>query len=154
MKKKYSLNEIKIEPAVLDMAQPLGRFLITLFRQFENELTHELKKLGYTISTSDFNAIRNIEPGGSNPVRIAELAGITKQAMSKQLAKLEKSGLIKKIEDEKDQRAKLIVFTKKGEQFLHHAIAIIAKIEKRFAEKLGSEKQLLLLKTNLQNLIE
>lgn len=155
MKKKYALTEIKIEPSELDLRQPLGRFLIQLFRRFEDELAQELENLGYkSVSTADFNAIRNIDPSkGSHPIRIAQLAGITKQAMSKQLSRLEKQGLIKKRVDPKDSRAKQIVFTQKGEQLLKDAIRIIQKIENRYASCLGGAKELEKIKEALSGLM-
>ncbi len=153
MKKKDRLKEIRIEPSELDLKQPLGRFLIVLFRQFENELLLELERIGYkSLSSADFNAIRNIDPKGSSSIRIAQLAGISKQAMSKQLSKIEKQGLIKRKPDSVDSRSQQIVFTKKGEQLVVAAIGIIQKIENRYARYLGGVDQLTKMKEHLGGL--
>lgn len=155
MKKKHHINEIEVEAAKINLKQPLGRFLIVLFRQFEDELMAELSKKGHrTVSAADLNVLRHIDPKGISANRIAELAGVTKQAISKQIGKLEKEGLIKREVDTEDQRAQQIVFTKKGEKLIYDSIAIIEKIENRFANVLGGSRQLEKVKSTLNSLIK
>lgn len=152
--KKYRLDEIKVEANLLNSHQPLGRFLIVLFRQFEDELLEELEKFGYQITSADLSVLRHIDPRGSHPVKIAELSGVSKQAISKQISKLEMRGLIQKKSDHNDSRAVQLTFTKEGKLLIQHSIRIISKIEKSYARKLGGKDNLGFLKASLKKLIE
>lgn len=139
--KTPSIDQITIRSADLNLQQPLGRFLITLFRQFEDELVEELRKRGYrSVIASDFNVLRFVDPQGISAVEIARLAGITKQAVSKQIAKLERAGFLKRKAHPTDQRARIVVFTKKGEKLLTNAIVIIQAIEDRYISLIGARE--------------
>ncbi|MNK01147.1 MarR family protein [compost metagenome] len=154
MKKDNLINEIRVEASQLNFNQPLGRFLIILFRQFEDELISELKMLGHeTISASDLNVIRHVDPQGISSNRIAQLAGVTKQAIGKQIDKLEKDGIVKRMNHPDDQRVKLIIFTKKGQKLVLDSIVIIGKIENRYARILGGKNELENIKRSLQSLL-
>lgn len=155
MKSRRSVHEIEVEASRLNLKQPLARFLIVLFRQFEDELISELSKSGHrSISPADFNVLRHIDPRGISAVRIAQLAGVTKQAIGKQIAKLETDGWITRKDDPIDQRAKIVIFTKKGERLLHDAFSVMQKIENRYARILGGKAELDQVKAVLQSLIQ
>jgi DNA-binding MarR family transcriptional regulator len=154
VKHQVDLNKIEVEASRLNLEQPLGRFLIVLFRQFEDELISALNKSGHrSVTVSDFNVLRHVDPKGISSTRIANLAGITKQAIGKQIDKLEAEGLIRRESHPTDQRAKLIVFTKKGQRLIVDSIAIIQKIESRYARALGGGEQLDNIKASLDLLI-
>ncbi len=148
------LPDIRIEADELNSAQPLGRYLVVLFRQFEDELAAELHARGHRdLLVTDFNILRFISPEGSSAQTLARLAGVTKQAISQQLAHLEKRGLCRREADPNDLRAKRIRFTAKGRRVIEDAIRVTEKIEARQAAVLGQtsfEK----LKEQLGRLIE
>lgn len=153
MNQTETLRQIKVEPSEIDLKQPLGRFLIILFRQFEDELIKELKTLGHrAISPSDLNVIRHVNPKGTSSARIAQLAGVSKQAIAKQVDKLEKSGIIRRDHHPQDHRTQLIVFTEKGQKLVTDCVGIIQKIESRHAKLLGGKNELEKIKRALQSL--
>lgn len=138
LKSKSKIKNIKINLNELNLDQPLGRFLISLFRLFEDELILELHKLGFIeISVSDFNVLRFIDPKGIQATEIAKLAGVSKQAMSKQIRHLEIKGLIKRHFTAKDSRAQIIQFSAKGKNVIEASIKIILEIEKKYEKIIG-----------------
>lgn len=155
MRKDNLVDEIRVEAAQLNFAQPLGRFLIVLFRQFEDEVLEELKALGHeSISASDLNVIRHVDPQGISSNRIAQLAGVTKQAIGKQVDRLENIGIVKRDSHPDDQRVKLVVFTKKGRKLVQDCIEVIGRIENRYARILGGKSELENVKRSLQILLK
>jgi DNA-binding MarR family transcriptional regulator len=76
-------------------------------------------------------------------VRGAELAkklGVTKQAVSQLVTELEQWGVVEQIADPQDGRAKLVRFTKKGEQALLHGLAVLGELETELSDKIGKRR--------------
>jgi DNA-binding MarR family transcriptional regulator len=123
----------------VDEAQPLGRYLILLFRAFEIEVLEALRAGGYTdLTEADLDILRFISPEGSRAVDVARLAGITKQGAGKAVHDLERRGYLKRRNHREDSRAKLIAFTPKGRIVIGKAIEVIGGIERRYARLLGA----------------
>jgi DNA-binding MarR family transcriptional regulator len=134
----YNLDPRRILVDDVDQDQPLGRFLILLFRAFEDDLVNRLKLDGYEdVGPTDLNVLRFVRPKGSTSVEIAKLAGITKQAVAKNIAIIEAKGYLKRQQNAKDGRSQLIMFTPKGMRLLESCILAIAHIEKTYEKKIG-----------------
>jgi DNA-binding MarR family transcriptional regulator len=76
-------------------------------------------------------------------VRGADLAkklGVTKQAVSQLVTELEEWGVVEQIADPQDGRAKLVRFTKKGEQALLHGLAVLGELETELSDKIGKRR--------------
>jgi DNA-binding MarR family transcriptional regulator len=76
-------------------------------------------------------------------VRGADLAkklGVTKQAISQLITELEEWGVVEQVADPADGRAKLVRFTKKGEQGLVQGITILRELEQELADKIGKRR--------------
>lgn len=68
---------------------------------------------------------------------IAERAGISKQAVSKTLAELEALGVVERLPDPRDRRARLVQFTPAGVQALLHGLATLQAMEAELRAQLG-----------------
>lgn len=124
----------------VDQHQPLGRFLILLFRAFEDDLVRRLEAEGYAdVTPADLNVLRFVKPTGSTSIEIAKLAGVTKQAIAKSIAAIEAKGYIKRQPNSDDARSQIIVFTPKGMRLLKICIAAISQIELIYEAKLGKK---------------
>ena len=76
-------------------------------------------------------------------VRGADLAkklGVTKQAVSQLVTELEGWGVVDQIADPQDGRAKLVRFTKKGEQAILHGLAVLGELETELTDKIGKRR--------------
>jgi DNA-binding MarR family transcriptional regulator len=149
-----NLDPRKILIDAVDQHQPLGRFLILLFRAFEDDLVRRLETEGYSdVTPADLNVLRFVRPTGSTSIEIAKLAGVTKQAIAKSIASIEAKGYIKRQPNSEDGRSQIIVFTPKGMRLLKTCIAAISQIESVYEAKLG-KKAFADLKLALTKLIE
>ena len=125
------LSRIRVD--TLDEAQPLGRCLILVFREFELEVLDALHAAGYAdLTPADLDILRFIKPDGSRAVDIARLAGITKQGVAKALTDLEARGYVRRRADAADSRAKVVEFTRAGETLIGKAIEAIRRVEHRY----------------------
>ncbi len=116
------LDPQKILIDAVDQHQPLGRFLILLFRSFEDDLVRRLEAEGYSdVTPADLNVLRFVRPSGSTSIEIAKLAGVTKQAIAKSIAAIERKGYIKRQPNSEDGRSQIIVFSPKGMRLLRFA---------------------------------
>lgn len=156
MKKKANpniLKKVKIHPQDLNFEQPLARFMISLFNLFEDEIISSLSKTSYKeVTRTDLNAMRYIDAKGLTATQLAKFAGISKQAMSKQIEDLTQRGYVRKVADIDDGRIYKILFTDKGVSLINYLIGIIKEIEHRYERKIG-KSEYLKLKTNLKILI-
>jgi DNA-binding MarR family transcriptional regulator len=76
-------------------------------------------------------------------VRGAELAkklGVSKQAVSQLVTELEEWGVVEQIADPQDGRAKLVRFTKKGEQALLQGLLVLGELETELTDKIGKRR--------------
>ncbi len=125
----------------LDEAQPLGRHLILVFREFELEVLDALHEAGYhDLTAADLDILRFIKPGGSRAQDVARLAGITKQGVAKAVSDLESRGYVRRRADAADSRAKVIAFTRSGESLIGTAIDAIRRIEHRYQRIVGTRR--------------
>ena len=79
----------------------------------------------------------------SRGVRGAELAkklGVSKQAVSQLVTELEGWGVVEQVTDPEDGRAKLVRFTRKGEQGLLQGLALLGELEQELADKIGKRR--------------
>jgi DNA-binding MarR family transcriptional regulator len=71
---------------------------------------------------------------------LIERAGITKQAVQQILDGLEDEGVIERLADPADARGKLVRYTTKGIAALAEGDRIKKKIERRYQQRLGTER--------------
>lgn len=79
----------------------------------------------------------HIDFKGIRPTEIARRAGISKQAVGQVLDELEAAGLVERIIDPADKRARLVRFTPAGGEAIFHGLGVLEKLERRFALELG-----------------
>ncbi len=76
-------------------------------------------------------------------VRGADLAkklGVTKQAVSQLVTELEEWGVVEQIADPQDGRAKLVRFSKKGQQALLQGLSVLGELEAELTDKIGKRR--------------
>ena len=78
--------------------------------------------------------------GAMRPTELAARAQMTKQMVGYLLDALETRGYVERVADPRDGRAKLVRLTAAGERAAVAGGAIIAAIEREWAERLGGEE--------------
>jgi len=125
--------------SVKNNMQPTARLMILAFREFECDLLRALEKQGIAdVTLADFNVLRHLDPQGLQLTTLAEHAGLSKQGVGKMVKELEEKGYLKIKPDQRDGRAKVVMYTRKGKKFVHKTIILVGDIEKRYETLLGN----------------
>ncbi|WP_339315036.1 MarR family transcriptional regulator [Paenibacillus sp. FSL R10-2734] len=118
-----------------------------------NELHDRLRELGFgDIRPVHGFMFKCITPDGATGIELAEFLGITKQAVSKMVDYLEKSGYVMRKDHPTDKRGKIIVLSERGWLVVKAKENILTEMEQRWIEIIGSER-LQLLKDDLTKLV-
>jgi DNA-binding MarR family transcriptional regulator len=94
----------------------------------------------------------HISAEGVRLTALADKLGISKQAIGPLVDDLEREGVVERIADPADARAKLIRWTKKGQRALVHGIGVLQALEAELAETVG-KRRMAELATTLELLI-
>jgi DNA-binding MarR family transcriptional regulator len=84
------------------------------------------------------NLMVHIGPGGVRQSDLVDRARLTKQAVQQFLDELETDGILTRIPDKSDARARHVMLTEAGLSAMRDADRIKAKIEARWRDQLGS----------------
>jgi DNA-binding MarR family transcriptional regulator len=82
----------------------------------------------------------HIDRGGTRITDLAKRIGITKQAVSQLVDDLEKIGVVERVADPDDQRARRVVFTERGKRGLLDGLAILASLEDDLRDAIGADR--------------
>jgi DNA-binding MarR family transcriptional regulator len=118
-----------------------------------NELHERLSELGFgDIRPAHGFMFKCIIPNGATGIELAAYLGITKQAVSKMVDYLEKSGYVMRQTHPTDKRGKIIVLTERGWLVVKAKERILTEIEGRWSENIGTER-MKMLKEDLSKLV-
>ena len=110
------------------------------------------------IAASDFadislahaaNVLRFLHGGPQRASQFVGSCGVSKQAVSQQIAQLEKNGYIISMPDPQDQRARILALTERGQAALVEIQRVFKAIEKTWTKYLGAEDA-----TSLRRILE
>ena len=105
-------------------------------RRMVEEITERLEAAGYPDSPARHHPVfENIDPEGTRLTVLADRAGVTHQAMGEFVKELEERGLLERVPDPGDGRARLIRLTESGREIVRAAVREIAAIERKWAER-------------------
>lgn len=82
----------------------------------------------------------HITAAGVRLTTLADRVGVTKQAIGPLVDDLEREGVVERIDDPGDRRAKLIRWTKRGERALLHGLGVLAELERDVAGSVGKKR--------------
>lgn len=77
---------------------------------------------------------------GTRQTTLAERIGISKQAVGQLIADLEAEGVVERVPDPSDRRARLVCFTQKGQQDILRGLAVLAQLEADLAKQLSAQQ--------------
>ena len=119
----------------------VGQLLMKCGRLFnEQALAKVREETGEdTLRTSHTALFPHIDFEGTRQTVLAAKLGISKQAVGQLVAELEGIGMLERIPDPSDGRAKLIRFSNRGRFGLMQGMKVLAAVEAELEEELGSE---------------
>jgi len=110
------------------------------YRSADEAITGGLRQRGFDVRTTHSAVLTNIDvEGGTRPTVLAERASVTKQAIGEVVSDLEGKGLVHRVPDPEDGRAKLIRLTRKGHRLMAAAYDVIGEIEAALLERTGAK---------------
>lgn len=116
----------------------IGRVLHNALNRFESRVFEILAENGHSEARyTHLNLTRNLDRAGTRTSELARRAGVTKQAMGEIVEQCEKLGLIRRIPDKKDARAKIVKFTDLGSEWLKAFQVALSKAEEEMCGELG-----------------
>ena len=91
------------------------------------------------VSAAHIHITRHLARTGSRLTELAELAGMSKQAMGKLVDQCEAWGLVTRVSDARDARAKLVHFTPDGLAWLNAFQQAVTQAEAELRQAVGAE---------------
>lgn len=114
-------------------ATSISNHLDLLLKQINHEKGHPPLKRSY------WHVLEKILQKGIRINELAELNGISKQAVSQLANEIEKAGYIKRIHDPKDKRSRKLVLTDKGKELIRHTMESTRAVETLVEQQMGSK---------------
>ncbi|MFB3737999.1 MAG: MarR family winged helix-turn-helix transcriptional regulator [Candidatus Velamenicoccus archaeovorus] len=125
------------------MADPdLVRLLLEAHRALGAELVAGMEERGYPEARPAHAAVfMHIDRrSGTRLTELARRAGMTKQGMMLIVDRLEDDGLVRRVPDPEDARAKIVRLTARGRRFVAEARREMAALEGRARRELGDRR--------------
>jgi DNA-binding MarR family transcriptional regulator len=127
-----------VEAAVPVRARTFGALFRTPYRYYLQWLYERLRNEGFSELRLAHSAVfRTIPVAGGRITDMADSAGITKQSMAYLVDYVEKHGYVETAPDPKDQRAKLVLLTKRGRHLLATAGRLGIEFERHVSQVVG-----------------
>ena len=82
----------------------------------------------------------HIDQQGTRLTELARRLGVTKQAVGQLVDDLEQLGVLERVDDPGDGRAKLVRFTRAGVEAIHHGLSVLRQIEQELEQVLGPRR--------------
>jgi DNA-binding MarR family transcriptional regulator len=98
---------------------------------------HILAQAGTELRPSHHRVIGHVPPEGITVTELAERVGMTKQGIGQFVQQLTDSGHLRTTADPQDKRLRIIRRTSKGDASVRQLAAVLAKLEERWAERVG-----------------
>lgn len=117
----------------------IGRLLNEAVHRFEESVLEKMAAAGHGECTlSHINVTRNLDLEGTRATELARRASMTKQSLSELLTQLEALGMVTRVPDPTDGRAKVVLFTEKGRDWLENFHTALERTEKELESELGT----------------
>jgi DNA-binding MarR family transcriptional regulator len=104
-------------------------------------IIHELNKAGFEdLSLPHIAVLQYPGPDGVRPGKLAERAGMSKQAMNQLLRSLEAMGYLVRHEEQNGGRLRVVRFTTRGQNAYFRIMEILREVEEEWSTVLGAKE--------------
>lgn len=109
-------------------------------RHVETRVVEAVRDAGFDLTLAQAKLAARIGEPGSRLTDLAEQAQITKQSAGFLVDQLERAGLVERVPDPADARARLVRFTERGLQVVSVARTVERQILREWRRHLGPER--------------
>lgn len=120
--------------------QNIGLLLFYPYRAMEDRVRARLAESGYDVTPAQGRVFARIGPEGTRLSDLAAQAQVTRPTAGFIVDQLERAGLVARVPDPTDGRARLVVITEKGRETIPIAAAEVAAIEAEWTAHAGEER--------------
>ena len=117
----------------------LATLMFVSYRAMDERVREAMRDAGYDVTVAQARLAQRIAEEGTRLTELADRAGVTKQTASVLVAALEREGLVERVPDPDDGRARLIRLSARGRQAAQRAMEVVIGVEKEWTEHLGAE---------------
>ena len=119
----------------------IGGLLRLAWRAHRERIYHRVLERGYPgLTRAQYELFRWPGIEGMRPTEVAELAGLSKQAVNDTLRELESAGYLERHPDPADGRARIVRLTTKGRTLQRTTHEASAELEAAWAEAVGEDR--------------
>jgi DNA-binding MarR family transcriptional regulator len=115
----------------------LGLLLFIPYRFVESAVLAALKEHGHDMPLSQARVFQRIAPDGSRMAELAEAAQLSKQTVGSIVDQLERAGYVRREQDPRDARGRLVKITDKGREMIELSIPVVRHIQATWEAHLG-----------------
>ncbi|WP_241005291.1 MarR family winged helix-turn-helix transcriptional regulator [Nocardioides sp. zg-1228] len=117
----------------------LATLMYVSYRAMDERVLRAMREAGYDLTAAQSRLAQRIADEGSRLTELAERAQVTKQTASLLVAALEREGIVERVLDPDDGRARLIRLSARGREAARHAGQVVAAVEREWTDHLGPD---------------
>ena len=117
----------------------LATLMFVSSRAMDERVRKAMRDAGYDVTVAQARIAQRIAEDGTRLTELADRAQVTKQTASLLVAALEREGLVERVPDPDDGRARLIRLSARGREASQRAMEVVIGVEREWAEHLGPE---------------
>lgn len=123
-----------------ELDQNTGLLLFYPYRAMEDRVLARVREAGYEVTAAQGRIFARIGPSGTRLSDLAAQAQVTKATAGFIVDQLERSGLVTRVPDPDDGRARLVTITDKGQHAVRLAAEEVAAVEEEWTVHLGARR--------------
>ena len=117
----------------------LATLMFVSYRAMDERVRQAMRDAGYDVTVAQARLAQRIAEDGTRLTELADRAGVTKQTASLLVAALEREGLVERVPDPADGRARLIQLSSRGREAAQRAMEVVIGVEGEWTAHLGPE---------------
>ena len=117
----------------------LATLMFVSYRAMDERVRQAMRDAGYDVTVAQSRLAQRIAEDGPRLTELADRAGVTKQTASLLVAALEREGLVERVPDPEDGRARLIRLSTRGREAAQRAMEVVIGVEGEWTAHLGPE---------------
>ena len=117
----------------------LATLMFVSYRAMDERVRLAMREAGYDVTVAQSRIAQRIAEEGTRLTELADRAQVTKQTASLLVAALEREGLVERVPDPADGRARLIRLSTRGQEAAARAKEVVLGVEREWTEHLGPE---------------
>jgi DNA-binding MarR family transcriptional regulator len=117
----------------------LGQVLLRAARLYNEHAVALFQKFEPRFTLAHTTLMPHLDLEGTRPSELARRMGTSKQAVGQLVNDLEKLGVLERVPDPSDGRARLVVFTEEGMRLMVQGLGVLKQVEEEVTQSLGCE---------------